>query len=186
MLEWSPIRRPDKGSRANALVAQVWDFIRVVGQFAIKRRLRCVPSSSCCIGGGHTHIHWLSNFLNIQRCRGSVFVITGVEVSGGGCFNDCSQASLQRLFQCPRVVSAVLQCSPCSSCGSKKESHSRHSPNPVHGLAAMRALRCAGAAMSRALLYPILDWPALSVACTMLSSVKPGKCLSRDRCPASS
>ena len=27
--------------------------------------------------------------------------------------------------------------------------------------------------MSRALIHPIPDWPALSVACTMLSSVKP-------------
>ena len=34
--------------------------------------------------------------------------------------------------------------------------------------------------MSRALLYPIPDWPGLSVACTMLSSVNPGKSLSRD------
>ena len=37
-----------------------------------------------------------------------------------------------------------------------------------------------------ALLYPIPDWPALSVACTVLSSVKLGKSLSRDRCPTSS
>ena len=39
--------------------------------------------------------------------------------------------------------------------------------------------------MSRCLLYPIPDWPALSVACTMLSSVKSGKSLSRDRHPTS-
>ena len=31
---WSPIRRLDQGSIVNALVAQVWDFIPVVGQFA--------------------------------------------------------------------------------------------------------------------------------------------------------
>ena len=29
--------------------------------------------------------------------------------------------------------------------------------------------------MSRALLYPIPDWPALRVACVVLSSVRPGK-----------
>ena len=29
--------------------------------------------------------------------------------------------------------------------------------------------------MSRALLYPILDWPALSIACSKLSSVNPGE-----------
>ena len=37
--------------------------------------------------------------------------------------------------------------------------------------------------MSRALLYPIPNWPAPSVACAMLSSVQPGQSLSRDRCP---
>ena len=45
-----------------------------------------------------------------------------------------------------------------------------------------RAPRCAGAAMSRALLNTIRDWPALRVACVMLSCVRPGKSLSRDRC----
>ena len=39
---------------------------------------------------------------------------------------------------------------------------------------------CAGAAVSGALLYPILDWPALSVACVILSSVRPGKSRSRE------
>ena len=39
--------------------------------------------------------------------------------------------------------------------------------------------------MSRALLFPIPDWPALTVACR-LSSVNPGKNLSRDRCPTGS
>ena len=37
--------------------------------------------------------------------------------------------------------------------------------------------------MSRALLNPILDWLALRVACVMLSSVRPGKSRSTDRCP---
>ena len=45
----------------------------------------------------------------------------------------------------------------------------------VRGLAVMRAPRCAGAPMSRGLLYPIPDWPASSVACVTLSSVRPGK-----------
>ena len=53
---WSPVTRPDKRSTVNTLVTQVWDFIPVVGRFAIKRRLRCVSSSCCCIGGSHTHI----------------------------------------------------------------------------------------------------------------------------------
>ena len=35
--------------------------------------------------------------------------------------------------------------------------------------------------MSRALLFPIPDWTAASVACVMLSSMKPGKSLSRDQ-----
>ena len=48
-----------------------------------------------------------------------------------------------------------------------------------HSLDAINAPRCAGAAMSRALLYLIPDWPALSVTCTMLSSVKPGKSRSK-------
>ena len=38
-------------------------------------------------------------------------------------------------------------------------------------LAAMSAPRCAGLATSRALLYPIPHWLALSVACSELSSV---------------
>ena len=56
----------------------------------------------------------------------------------------------------------------------------------MRGLAALRAARFAGAAVSRALLYPLPDWLALSVACVMLSSVRPGKSRSRDRCPTSS
>ena len=39
----------------------------------------------------------------------------------------------------------------------------------MRDFAAVKASKCAGAAMSRALLYPILDWPALSVACVKLS-----------------
>ena len=30
------VRRPDKGSTANALVTQVWEFIPKVGQFTVK------------------------------------------------------------------------------------------------------------------------------------------------------
>ena len=37
--------------------------------------------------------------------------------------------------------------------------------------------------MSRALLYPILDWPALSVARVILSSVRPRKSRSRRPLP---
>ena len=37
--------------------------------------------------------------------------------------------------------------------------------------------------MSRALLNPIPDWPALRVACVTLSSVRSGKRRWRDRCP---
>ena len=45
----------------------------------------------------------------------------------------------------------------------------------VRGLVAVGAPRCAGAAMSRALLNPIPDWLALTVACVKLSCVKPGR-----------
>ena len=38
-----------------ALVAQIWDFLPVIGQFTIKGCLRCV-ASSCCFGRGYTHI----------------------------------------------------------------------------------------------------------------------------------
>ena len=55
----------------------------------------------------------------------------------------------------------------------------------MRDFAAMKAPRCTGAEMSRALLYPIPDWPAVSVACTELSYVNPGKSLSRDLCPTS-
>ena len=41
----------------------------------------------------------------------------------------------------------------------------------MRGLAAVSAPKCARAAMSRALLYPIPDWPALSVACVMRHTV---------------
>ena len=50
----------------------------------------------------------------------------------------------------------------------------------IRGLAAMKAPRCAGRATSRALLYPTPVWLALSVACSELSSVNPGKSLSSD------
>ena len=53
----------------------------------------------------------------------------------------------------------------------------------MRGLAAMSAPKCAGDAVSRALLNPIRDWPALSVACSELSSVTSGKSLSRNLCP---
>ena len=43
----------------------------------------------------------------------------------------------------------------------------------MRGLAAMSAPKCAGAAMSRALLYPTPGWPAPSVACVMLSGEEP-------------
>ena len=39
----------------NALVAQVWDFLPRVRQFAIRSCLCCVTSSCCCVGRGHTH-----------------------------------------------------------------------------------------------------------------------------------
>ena len=51
----SPICCPDKGTIVNALVAQVWDFLPTVKQFAIRSCLCCVTSSCCCVGRGHTH-----------------------------------------------------------------------------------------------------------------------------------
>ena len=43
----------------------------------------------------------------------------------------------------------------------------------MRGVAAVGAPRCAGPAMSRALLYPVPDWLELSVACVILCSVNP-------------
>ena len=113
----------------NALVTQVQDSIPVVGQFAIKRSLRCVTSSCCCIGRGYTHIQgraasWDSSE---EICRP---VLRCCEPSGFGrnawvCkFLSTQEARTQAW--CPRVASAVLQVSPCSSCGSRKEPHNRH------------------------------------------------------------
>ena len=51
----------------------------------------------------------------------------------------------------------------------------------MRGVAVVSAARCAAAALSRALLYPIPDWSAPNVACTTLSTVKTGKSLSRCR-----
>ena len=44
------IRRPDKGSIVNVLVAQVWDFIPVVGQFAIKDACAASPRAAAAQG----------------------------------------------------------------------------------------------------------------------------------------
>ena len=44
-----------------------------------------LPSFVCC----------LSRLLNIQLCRGLIFIIKGAEVGGGGCFDDRGMASLQ-------------------------------------------------------------------------------------------
>ena len=85
-------------------------------------------------------------------------------VGGGGCFNNRGEASFQGLF---------LQKASSASCIISR----------IRDLAAMSAPRCAGPAVSRALLYPIPDWPALSVACSELSSVSAGKSLSRGPLP---
>ena len=50
----------------------------------------------------------------------------------------------------------------------------------MRGLAPTSAPRCAGPAMSRALFYPMPDRLALGAACSVQSSVNPGKSLSRD------
>ena len=44
-----------------------------------------LPSFVCC----------LSCLLNIQLCRGLIFVIKCAEIGGGGCFDDRGKASLQ-------------------------------------------------------------------------------------------
>ena len=57
-----------------------------------------LPRFLCCLG----------RFLNIQLCRGLVFVIQGVEVGGGGCLDDLGKARLQDLLRekaCPNCVS---------------------------------------------------------------------------------
>ena len=100
-----------------------------------------------------------SRLLNIQLRCGLIFITKGAEISGSGCFDDRGKASLQGRFgRGPAKAASIAW---------------------TRGLAAMRAPRCAGAAMYRALLYPIPDWSALNVACVILSSVRPGKSRSR-------
>ena len=47
-----------------------------------------LPSLVCCLG----------RLLNVQFCRGFIFIINGAEIGGGGCFNDRCKASLQGCF----------------------------------------------------------------------------------------
>ena len=133
---------------------------RVCDAWSLQSSNCLLPSFVCC----------LSCLQNIQLCRGLTFVIKGAETSGGGCFDDCRKANLLEVLwwkACPAQTASWIIAW-------------------MRGLAAMRAPRCAGAAMSRALMYQIPDWPALSVACVILSSVRPGKSRSRDRCQTSS
>ena len=105
----------------------------------------CVlPRFVCCLG----------HFLNVQLGRGSVFVIKGFEVEVVVPMTASRQASKGRFGRRPAVTASCIIAW-------------------ILGLTAIRAPRCAGAAMSRALLCPIPDWPALSVACVKLCSVKP-------------
>ena len=110
-----------------------------------------------------------SRLLNVQLCRGCFFSIKGAEVGGRGCFNDRIKASFQWVLQqkarqnCALYhrLNARFGCCECSQ--------------------ACREQRCLALSCTR-----IPDWPALSVACVILSSVRPGKSLSRDRRPISS
>ena len=40
----------------------------------------------------------LSGLLDIQLCRGLIFVVEGAEISAGGCFDDRGKASLQEVL----------------------------------------------------------------------------------------
>ena len=114
----------------------------------------CLPCLLCCLG----------RLLNVQLCRGFVLVIKSVEV-GGGLFHRLQPGEFPRgcFGRRPAVAPSWIIAW-------------------MRGLTAVGAPKCAGAATSRALLYPIPD-SALSVACVTLSSVKPGKSRSRDRWP---
>ena len=86
----------------------------------------------------------------------------------GGCLDDPREARLQGLLRekaCPNCVSgygldALFGCDESSQVSKSSD--------------------------VRALLNPLPDWPALRVACAVLSSVRPGESRSRDRCPISS
>ena len=56
----------------------------------------------------------------------------------------------------------------------------------LRGLAATRAPRCAGRSTPPDPFHPSPDWPLLSVACCVLSSMNRGKRLSSEPCPTSS
>ena len=77
----------------------------------------------------------LGCLLNVQLCSGLLIVVKSAEIGGGGCLDDLREARLPA--QTASWIIALMR-----------------------GLAAMRAPRCACAAMSRALLKPIPDWPA--------------------------
>ena len=105
--------------------------------------------------------------LNEQLGRGSVFVIKGFEVGGGGCFNDHIEASFQGPFHQKASGGCVLchrlearsGCCECSQvCRSRHVSRSFVSNSE---------LACAECGSHQAVL------------------VNPGKSLSRDLCPSS-
>ena len=50
----------------------------------------------------------LSCLLNIQLGRGSVFVVKGFEVGGGGCYNDRIEASFQGSFRQQASCDCIL------------------------------------------------------------------------------
>ena len=100
----------------------------------------------------------LGCLLNMQLRRCVLVAVECAERSGSSCLDDLRETRLQDVLR------------------------KKARPDCVSDRTWMRGL----AAMSRALLNPIPDWPALGVACVVLSSVRPGKSRSRDRCPISS
>ena len=107
----------------------------------------------------------MGRLLNIQLCRGCVLVVRGAEIGGGGCFFDSGKARFRSCF------------------GRRPAQTASWITAWMRDFAATRDPKCAAAAMSRALFYPIPDWLTLRVAYVRLSSVKPGKRRFRERCP---
>ena len=77
-------------------------------------------------------VRCLRGFLNEQPCRLLFFIVKRDEIGGGGCLDGLRETRLQELLRPAKTASRIMPW--------------------MRVLAAMRAKRCAGAAMSRALL----------------------------------
>ena len=94
------------------------------------------------------------------------------------CAVACSSLSTALRFVEVAVSQELLREKACQDCVTDHAMYAR--------LGCNEGSQMSPGAMSRTLLNPIPDWLALRAACVMLSSVRPGKPRSRDRCPISS